>query len=60
MRRMLVGLVSGAVLLIPGSALADPIELGACNEPGSIVVRVGQTAKVCVNPGKIQHVIETG
>ena len=48
--RVIVGAL-GAFLLVPvGAAWAQPIEVGPCSDPDAIVVRVGQTAKVCVNP----------
>jgi hypothetical protein len=49
MRRMvLVGAIVLGILGPATTALADPIELGACSDPHAIVVRVGQNAKVCV------------
>jgi hypothetical protein len=51
MRRLFVaGLMAIAMLVPVGQALAEPIELGPCNDPNSIKARVGQTAKVCVKP----------
>ena len=44
------GLMAIAMLVSVGQALAEPIELGPCNDPNSIKARVGQTAKVCVKP----------
>ena len=49
-RVLTVALLTLAMLVPAGAALAGGIEVGPCNDPDAIVVRVGQTAKVCVNP----------
>lgn len=49
-RGIVVALMTIGMLAPMGAALADPIEVGPCNHPDSIVIRVGQTAKVCVRP----------
>ncbi len=49
MRKVLaVGACAALMSLVPGVALASEPEIGPCNEPDSIVVRVGQYAKICV------------
>ncbi len=49
-RAVTVGVLALVMLVPMGAALADPITLGPCNDPDAIVVRVGQVAKVCLNP----------
>jgi hypothetical protein len=49
-RALTVALMTVAMMIPTAAAFADPIEIGACGYPDAIVVRVGQTAKVCVNP----------
>jgi hypothetical protein len=49
-----VGIV-GVVLGVPTIAYAEPVEVGPCNDPNAIVVRVGQTAKVCLSIPPLHH-----
>jgi hypothetical protein len=49
-RGIIVALMAMAMLVPMGAALSEPLELGPCNDPDAVVVRVGQTAKVCANP----------
>lgn len=56
MKRVLfVGALASALLSLQAPAFASTPEIGPCNEPGSIVVRVGQTAKVCILLPPVEH-----